>query len=147
MSDIYDVNTYEPRTAVGHLLNRARMELVEALDMELAQFDMTAAQYVIVGMLAAGHADSATQLCKELSYNPGAMTRMLDRLEHKGFLRRMRNPGDRRTVTLELTEEGKAIHPALRATSVAVINRLLRGFTQDEVRQFESLLARMLANA
>ncbi|MFI4939881.1 MAG: MarR family winged helix-turn-helix transcriptional regulator [Burkholderiales bacterium] len=147
MSEIYDVKTYVSRTSVGRLISRARVELVNAVDKELAQFDITAAQYVVLATLADDHADSAAQLCKEISYNQGAMTRMIDRLEQKGLLRRVRSHHDRRIVQLELTDEGKAINPVLRTCSVNVSNRLLRGFSKDEVRQFESFLERMLANS
>jgi len=147
MSDIYDIKTYQSRGSIGYLINRARVELLDALDQELAQFDVTAAQYIIIGTLAEGHADSASQICRGISYDPGAMTRMLDRLEQRGLIRRVRLTDDRRSVKLELTAEGKAIYPRMRACSVTVLNRFLRGFTKAEAHQLESLLQRMLANA
>ena len=75
------------------------------------------------------------------------MTRMIDRLEAKGLIRRVRSADDRRAVNLELTDEGKAVIPKMRVKVVAVLNRLLRGFTKSEARQLESYLQRMLANA
>ena len=51
---------------------------------------------------------SASDLCKGISYDAGAMTRMLDRLEGKGLIRRNRSAQDRRLMHLELTEEGRA---------------------------------------
>ena len=63
MGDIYDIKTYESRASVGYLINRVRVELLDALDQELSQFDVTAAQYIIIGTLAEGHADSASQIC------------------------------------------------------------------------------------
>jgi DNA-binding MarR family transcriptional regulator len=75
------------------------------------------------------------------------MTRMLDRLEGKGLIRRNRSPDDRRLVHLELTEEGLAAYPRMRELSLGVANRFLRGFSKTEARQLESLLTRMLENA
>jgi DNA-binding MarR family transcriptional regulator len=71
---------------------------------------------------------------------------MIDRLEAKGLISRRRCPDDRRLVKLELTEAGLAALPKLRACSVQVINHFLRGFTQEEARQLESFLVRMLQN-
>jgi DNA-binding MarR family transcriptional regulator len=48
---------------------------------------------------------------------------------------------------LELTAEGRAVFPRMREISMSVANRVLRGFTQAEARQLESLLERMLENA
>jgi len=75
------------------------------------------------------------------------MTRMLDRLEKKGLIRRHRSQQDRRLMHLELTEEGRAAYPRMREISMSVANRFLRGFTRAEARQLEGLLTRMLENA
>ncbi len=144
-TEIYDPKTFNPKSGIGGLVARVRVKLFEALDEELAPFDITAAQYVILVNLANG-VDSASGLCKGVSYDPGAMTRMIDRLERKGFVRRVRSPEDRRVVNLALTEEGKAVYPKLVASAAAATNRKLRGFSKAEARQLESFLQRMLAN-
>jgi DNA-binding MarR family transcriptional regulator len=143
---LYSAKTFDPRTGFGRLLGQVKMELMEALDRELAPLDITSAQYVILVTLAEGPSDSASGLCKGVSYDPGAMTRMIDRLERKGLVRRIRCPNDRRRINLELTPEGKAVYPRLIESVVAVLNRYLRGFSRDEITQFESFLKRMLAN-
>ena len=145
MTHIYDPKTFDPKTAIGGLISRVKMRMFEALDRELEPFDITAAQYVILVSLANG-VDSASGLCKGVSYDPGAMTRMLDRLEKKGLVRRVRSPDDRRVVKLELSDEGKTVYPKLIATAAEVANRRLKGFTKDDARQLEGYLQRMLAN-
>jgi DNA-binding MarR family transcriptional regulator len=143
---IYDTKTFEPRMGLGRLLSQVRMEILDALDRELAPLDITAAQYVILATLAEGPTDSASGLCRGVSYDPGAMTRMIDRLERKGLVRRIRCPDDRRRINLELTAEGKAVYPKLIDSAVAVLNRYLRGFSREEIAQLETYLNRMLAN-
>jgi len=146
-STVYDAKSFEPQRSVGRLFGRVKMAMSEALDRELAPFDITSAQFVILVSLATGEADSAAGLCRGISYDPGAMTRMIDRLEQKGLIRRAQLPDDRRKVGLELTPEGKAVYPKLRAASAAVQNRFLRGFTRSEVRQLELFMQRMLSNS
>ncbi|MFI4951870.1 MAG: MarR family winged helix-turn-helix transcriptional regulator [Burkholderiales bacterium] len=146
MNAIYDTKTFEPRMGLGRLLSQVRMEILDALDRELAPLDITAAQYVILATLAEGPTDSASGLCRGVSYDPGAMTRMIDRLERKGLVRRIRCPDDRRRINLELTVEGKAVYPKLIDSAVAVLNRYLRGFSREEIAQLETYLNRMLAN-
>jgi DNA-binding MarR family transcriptional regulator len=75
------------------------------------------------------------------------MTRMVDRLEAKGFVRRVRERGDRRKLRLELTDEGKAAFPKMKARVVVVLNRLLRDFSKAEAAKLRELLKRMLVNA
>ena len=145
--EVYDLKSYDPKRSIGGLLSRVKLEMSAALDAELAPLDITGAQFVILMSIALGEADSACELCKGISYDPGAMTRMLDRLERRGLVRRVAHPNDRRTSNLELTAEGKAVYPKLRASAMKVLNRFLRGFTQKEARQMESFLQRMLENA
>ena len=143
---LYDPKTFDPLTGPGRLLSRVKLAMHEALEAELAPLDITPAQYVIIVSLASGEVNSASQLCKGVSYDPGAMTRMLDRLEKKGLIRRVRGGDDRRKVMLELTPEGKAVYPQLSAKAAAMLNRLLRGFTKAEVNELEKMLQRMLDN-
>jgi len=147
MSEIYDAKSIQPSGSVGYLLNRVRAELLYAIDQELASLDVTAAQYGIMAQLVYHLADSASGLCKGMAYDPGAMTRMIDRLEAKKFVRRVRRGEDRRAVNLELTEAGKAAFPEMKERVVRVLNRFLRGFTRSEARQLETYLQRMLGNA
>jgi DNA-binding MarR family transcriptional regulator len=139
---------------VGHLLSRVRTEMLAALDKaleadsELSALEISSAQFIVIAALALAETPkSASDLCKGISYDAGAMTRMIDRLEIKGLIRRNRRPEDRRVVYLELTEEGTRAYPRMREVSMGVVNRFLRGFSATEARQLESFLSRMLHNA
>ena len=154
MGDVYDIETYQPRKGVGHLLSRVRAEMLAALDKaleadpELAALEISAAQFIVIAALAlSDSAKSASDLCKGISYDAGAMTRMIDRLESKGLICRSRREDDRRIVYLELTEKGHNAFPRMRLVSMGIVNRFLRGFSQAEARQLESFLTRMLDNA
>ena len=154
LADVYDIETYQPRKGVGHLLSRVRSEMLAALDKaleadaELSALEISSAQFIVIAALAlAETAKSASDLCKGISYDAGAMTRMIDRLESKGLIRRNRRPEDRRVVYLELTDEGTRAYPRMREVSMGVVNRFLRGFSEAEARQLENFLSRMLQNA
>jgi len=153
LGNIYDSTNYQPGKTLGALLGRVRVEMLAALDEELAAdkrlapLELSAAQFIVIASLAGEERKTASDLCKGISYDAGAMTRMLDRLEGKGLIRRNRSPDDRRLVHLELTDEGRALYPRMRELSMSVANRFLHGFTKAEARQLESLLSRMLENA
>lgn len=147
MQSIYNIETFRPSQGVGAHIGRARRTIVETIDQELAPLDISHAQWIVVMLLGDGAASTAAELCKILIYDPGAMTRLLDRLEKKGVLRRVRAKDDRRTVRLELTADGAKLYPRILEALVQVFNRLLHGFSKSEVQQLEQLLQRMVANA
>ncbi|HEV2442285.1 MAG TPA: MarR family transcriptional regulator [Steroidobacteraceae bacterium] len=142
-----------PLTRVESLLSRVRRELHAVLgarlksDEHLLHLQLTAAQLFILVTLATAEMVRSTDLCEHTSYDAGAMTRMLDRLESKGVVRRRRSPEDRRVVYLELTDEGRARLARMREISKEVFDRFLRGFSHAEVRRLEGYLTRLLRNA
>jgi len=141
-----DATPSRPKHGIIRLINRVRVEVIDALDRELSQFDISAAQLIVLSSVASNEADSASMLCKNISYDPGAMTRMIDRLQQKGLVRRVPNADDRRAANLELTAAGRALYPQLLAAKEAVQAQFLRGFGANDVRLLEKLLNRMLDN-
>jgi len=152
-SEVYEADSYEPREAVGYLVNRLREEMGASLERrfaahpQLASLELSWPQFRIIATIAVdAEAKSASSLCKSVSYDAGAMTRMVDRLESKGLIRRERCPNDRRLVYLELTEAGRAVWPVMMEITRQALNSLLRGFSKAEARQLEGFLRRMLEN-
>ena len=144
---IYDPATYDIRDAVPPLMGRVRLAFIDALEERLAKFDLKAADYLVLLAIAQDAADTASTVCSILSHDPGAMTRKIDALEKRGLLRRMRDPGDRRAIKLELTAEGRKLYPRVLAEGVGIANEFLHGFTKAEVRSLEDMLKRILENA
>jgi DNA-binding MarR family transcriptional regulator len=147
MTRIYDPKTFDPRSSLGALIGRARITLYERLDRALAPFGLSTPQYIVIVLLANGIASKPSDICRTVAHDPGAMTRVLDRLEEKKLLRRAPDPTDRRALKLELTPEGYALYPKVIAVAVDMINELLQGFSKNEVRQMENFLKRILENA
>lgn len=146
-SPIYDARTFRSRDAVGALVGFARKALAEEFERELAPLGLNVAQALVILFLADGRASTSAQMCRMLSHDAGAMTRIVDKLEDMGLVRRVRAEHDRRAAHLELTREGRSIHGQLTRVQVEVLNKMLRGFTKAEARTLEALLKRILENA
>lgn len=132
--------------SVGYLLGRARSSLLAGIDAELAPFGLNAMQYAALKHLADGNARTAADLCRLMYYDTGSMTRLLDRLEEKGLLRRERGRDDRRVVFLRVAASGRAQLPRLRAAGSRVLEDHLAGFNAAEVDNLRSYLGRMIEN-
>jgi DNA-binding MarR family transcriptional regulator len=136
----------EDDMSVGHLIARARSSLLTGMDSELEPFGITGAQFAVLKNVADGIADTAADLCRTMHYDTGSMTRMLDRLEEKGVLRRERCTEDRRVVYLRITSTGNDLLPQLRSAAVHVLSRHLAGFGAGEVESLKRYLSRMIEN-
>jgi DNA-binding MarR family transcriptional regulator len=146
MSEAYRLDNYTPDESIGYLLKRAGGQLTTTLDRALAEFDMTHAQLGIFLRLLHGKANTAADLAREMVIDTGAMTRALDRLEEKGFIRRLRSNADRRVVEVSLTEKGKSLADQMTLVAINALNHHLRGFTPEELDQFKGYLRRMVSN-
>lgn len=139
--------TLDDILSVGLLLGRVRLTLLTRLDAELQPFGLSSNQFAVLKMLAQGHAHTAADICRLLHYDTGSMTRMLDRLEEKGLIRRQRSRNDRRVVSLTLTSAGRDLFPRLQALATRLVGEMLSGFTPAEIGNLKSHLNRLIENA
>src|SRR5215472_12058368 len=131
---------------VGQLMGRARASLLTSLDAELERFGLNSTQYIVLKHLGEGAAHTAADLCRLNRYDTGAMTRILDRLEEKGLVRRERGREDRRVVFLRLAPAGRSLLPRLLAVATRIVEAHLAGFSASEIEAFKSYLHRMIDN-
>lgn len=132
--------------SVGYLMGRARASLLTGLDTRLERFGLSGMQFAVLKHLSEGRASTAAALCRYMQYDTGAMTRILDRLEEKGLVRRERSREDRRTVVLRLAPQGRTQLPRLAVVGVRVLHEHLAGFTAEEVAALKGYLGRMIQN-
>lgn len=145
---IYDSSTYSPDRSLGLLMRRVLSSVLMEADRRLAEHDLTHAQWMPLFKLLKGCPDSVTAaaLARDLDVDPAAITRLFDRLEAKGLVRRERSTSDRRVVQLALTEAGREVAEKVPPVLVDVLNAHLAGFRPEEFELLVSLLQRMLAN-
>ena len=145
-ADFYRPNQYTADESVGYLLRRLLNSMKLETDKRLEPYDLTNAQWEPLYKLHKGMASTVAELARELQTDPGATTRLLDRLEAKGLCKRVRSTEDRRVVNLELTPEGAAVAEHIPGALSEVMNHHLAGFSKTEWQALTSYLQRMLAN-
>ena len=112
---------------LGVLLGCVRARLAAVLEAELARrgFDLNQTQYVVLKRLALCGPQSPGELAQAVGHDAGAMTRVIDRLEAKGYLRREPHPSDRRALRIVPTEAGAALWAQLRDCGERVLEQAL----------------------
>lgn len=143
---LFQLDNYQLDESVGYLLARAKTMLSRGVDDELIELGITHAQGSVFIMLSMGKCSTAAELSRELFIDSAAMKRTLDRMEGKGFLRRISDPHDKRLFKLELTDAGKELAAHLPAIFTKVLNIGFTGFTAEEIGFLKSLLRKLLAN-
>lgn len=142
----YDGDRYDLAHSVGYQLHLLMAAMRREIESRMAALGLTDAQWRPLWLLASGRASSANEVARLLEMDAGAVTRLLDRLEAKGLIERVRSDTDRRVALLHLTAAGRAAVGGVPHVLAQVNNDFLRGFTEAEWRQLLALVARLQAN-
>ena len=75
---------------------------------------------------------TAGELVRQTMVTTGAMTNRIDRLEERGYVKRIADPGDRRVVLVRLTPEGREIVDETAVAHYRLERELLQGLTPQQ---------------
>ena len=129
---------------LGYWLGSLASSLRTSLGRQLAPFDITSAQWAILEVCFRGEANSPSALARVIPVDAAAISRQLDKLREKGLIRRRRLTTDRRSVRVELTEEGRELVPKLAPLVRTNNSRFLEGVTEDEQATLSAIIQKML---
>jgi DNA-binding MarR family transcriptional regulator len=128
-------------------LQRTASLLLQALGRELKSHELTPAQYNTLRILRGAGPDALTcggLTCGEIGerlVSPGPdVTRLLDRLEERGLVTRLRDAEDRRVVRARITEEGIDLLTGLDEPVGRILGRLLGPLGKERLRTLVALL-------
>ena len=105
---------------------------------------MSFTQFLIIKRLVRLGPMAASELARAVELDGGAMTRQLDQLERKGYLRRCRHEQDRRALRIELTAAGGTLWQQLTDCNQRVLKRRAAFAGQAEQAQLHDYLERVL---
>ena len=136
-------------TKGGFLISRIKQVGGRLFDRMLAEADIdafTGAQGHILYVRWQGDGLTISQLSVQTSLANTTLTSMLDRMEQSGLIVRTPSPTDRRALLIRLTDKARALRADYDRISQRMNDLYYLGFTEDEVRQLESYLLRILNN-
>ena len=98
--------------------------------------DLRCLDWLVDGPKSAGQVSEATGL------SSAATTTLIDRLEQKGFVQRVRDPGDRRRVLVELSPEGAERVGRYYGPMVREGSELLRNLSAEQIEVMRDWLVK-----
>lgn len=135
-----------PLSNLGYLIKMLQETMSQQLEDQMKEFDLTAAQWHPLIIIDLQQARTPAQVARLINVDTGATTRILDRLEQKGFIKRVRSTEDRRVVHLHLTEKGSNVTKKLMPAVELILNKALERFTNEEFELYKKLTMKMLVN-
>ena len=130
------------------IINRA---FRKKLDEKAGAMGLTAVQLRVLGSVSRLEAAGETEIHQndleriEHVTHP-AMTKLLQRLESKGFIRCVPSDLDRRYKKITCTERSAGIHNMILKQDEEVLSELCRNFTREQREALNQLADRLLEN-
>ncbi|PDT04006.1 MarR family transcriptional regulator [Rhizobium chutanense] len=138
----------EPMGILGRL-KRLGTHLGREVEAVLLKHGLSTSAFDVLATLrrsGAPHRLSPGELLEMTMVSSGTMTNRIDQLEKAGFVERILNPEDRRSVLIALTDKGLAAVEEAVGAHVANQQRLTRNLTAEDKAEFDRLLKKFLSD-
>ncbi len=129
-------------------LKRISRHLEREMDKSFATHGLNLASFDVLATLRRSGAPyrlSPGDLMANTMVTSGTMTHRADQLVRAGYVERIGNPEDGRSVLIGLTRRGLKVIDAAVTDHVANLARLTSGLTESEAKRLDRLLERYLA--
>ncbi|MBO0846069.1 MAG: MarR family transcriptional regulator [Nocardioides sp.] len=141
--DVSSIRVVTPIWRLAAALQSARGAALAAFDLDQSRLD------VLGTLRRAGtpYRLTAGELTRRCRVTPGATTQRVQRLERDGFVERLRDEHDRRTVYVTLTPGGSAKLDAVFAAVMAADEKVLVPLSRRDRSSLERILGGWLRDA
>jgi MarR family transcriptional regulator, lower aerobic nicotinate degradation pathway regulator len=131
---------------IGFLLAMAKGGAETIVASALEKLGIFPRQYGLMLVLAAEGPLSQGELAEWVRTDRTTMVALVDGLEERGYVRRERNPADRRAYRLQLTAQGKRAISRGKVLMRRAEAQLLSSLTEPERHQLIELLGKVAAD-
>lgn len=128
------------------LLGRVQGALRAAHDEGVAPFGLTTSQGAVLLNCLRGEANTPAELARLNDLDISSVSRILDRLEKRGLLKRSRTNRDRRQVIVKVTPKGRALVKKATPVAARVAAQAWRNVSEQEKQTLRTIVSKILGN-
>lgn len=126
--------------SVGRQLYLTNQAMTNHAERALKPYGITLEQFVLLKNISENDGLSQNQLCEIVEKSPANVTRILDRLEKKSFIKRKQNPADRRSTLVVITDQGMEMADKVHTLFESFSEHLTKGISSQEQDKFMNIL-------
>jgi DNA-binding MarR family transcriptional regulator len=134
----------ELHTRPGHLIRRAQQIAVSIFHEECGAFGITPVQYSILRLLDSQEGIDQVSLANHSAIDRSTMANIAERLEEKGWIKRIQSVEDKRQKLLYLTAVGKDLLESVEKFVDATQQRIMAPLSSTEAKVFLELLEKIV---
>ncbi|MGD8189923.1 MarR family winged helix-turn-helix transcriptional regulator [Brevibacillus ginsengisoli] len=132
--------------SLGFLLGLSYRKLLGVLNVRLKEYDITPEQWSVLYRLSKQDGINQKEIARRSAKDQPTITRILDALEKKGFVKKQLCPNDRRAFRIYLTDKGNCLLDKISPIERETIEEMQSGLTSEQRELFHKLLVQIIEN-
>jgi MarR family transcriptional regulator, transcriptional regulator for hemolysin len=137
---------YDFKESIGYSVAMAYRALRMALDAKLVRYGITFRQWQVLAGLALEGEISQVKLAELIGVEGPTLVRILDRMEHKGWIKRNVSSRDRRQKLITPTKKVEGVWRKMTECAHGVRNNAVKGISTKDVANLRRLLEKIREN-
>lgn len=125
------------------VLSKAYKTVMDRAVKDMKQYDLSPSEFTILEVLYTKGRIPLQQIGEKILITSGSITYNIDKLEKKGFLKRVPCEDDRRVIFADITESGRELFDRIFPGHSAAIHGLMKALTMDEKQAATELLKKL----
>lgn len=120
--------------SIGHIVNIVANRMKQELEttFEKSGYDISALQWMLLSIIHENNGISQNELSKKSKKDKTNIARVIDKLEKKELIKRIRDDNDKRAFRLYATNKGKELRGELSLLASGVVDKSTNGITEEE---------------
>ncbi|MBP1764033.1 MAG: transcriptional regulator, MarR family [Firmicutes bacterium] len=131
---------------IGFFISRTQSKLQKRFLQQLKPYGVTPEQWVLFARLSEKEGISPTELSKTSLRDKPYTTRLIDKLEDRGLIRREESQNDKRSSLIYLTKEGNELSKEIFSIITELNQWVIGTMSGEEVMQLKFLLNKLYAH-
>jgi DNA-binding MarR family transcriptional regulator len=141
-----DRTILRPEESAGYLVRDTHLLFAKALRNRLQNHQITPGQWYFLRILWDEEGLSQRELSRRVGTTEPTTVSALRLLTRNCMIERVRNPKDRRTINIYLTDKARDLKATLMPVAFDVNDVAMRGLTDSEFAQLQGLLQKVRKN-
>lgn len=136
---------------IGFMINYYSKILKNKLTREFENEDITVSQFVVIKDIEMNSFKNnrestvtSVEIAERLDMDKPTLSGIINRLTDKEYVKKLPNPTDKRSYTLELTKKAKDKLPTLEKKNNKVLSDATEELTTDEIILFKTILNKLI---
>lgn len=125
------------------VLSKAYKAVMDRAVKDMKQYALSPSEFMILEVLYTKGRIALQQIAEKILITSGTITYNIDKLEKKGYIRRVPCEDDRRVIFAEMTTAGQELFDRIFPEHASKIHDLTQGLTAEEKQDAVKLLKKL----